>query len=72
LFLDPVQRHVVYHAADLNFRLKPGSKAVDAGVVLATVNENFAGKAPDLGAIETGQPDPVYGPRRPVKQPSYR
>ena len=30
---DPAKRHAVYHAVDLNFRLKPASKAVDAGVV---------------------------------------
>ena len=27
---DPTKRHAAYHAMDLNFRLKPGSKAVDA------------------------------------------
>ena len=36
---DPASRHAVYHAADLDFRLKPASKAVDAGVVIPTVNE---------------------------------
>ena len=36
---DPAQRHAVYHAMDLNFALKPTSKAVDAGVVIPTVNE---------------------------------
>jgi hypothetical protein len=53
----------VYHASDLNFRLKPGSKAVDAGVVIPTVNEDFAGRAPDLGAIEVGRAERKYGPR---------
>jgi hypothetical protein len=69
---DPARRHQVYHAADLNFRLKPGSKAVDAGVPLATVNEGFAGKAPDLGALEVGQPAPHYGPRWITWAPFYR
>ena len=54
---DPTKRHAVYHAMDLNFRLKAGSKAVDAGVLIPTVNEGFAGRAPDLGALETGQPE---------------
>lgn len=69
---DPSQRHAVYHAMDLNFRLKPGSKAVDAGVAIPTVNEGFAGRAPDLGAIEVGKPEPKYGPRWLTKEPFYR
>jgi hypothetical protein len=62
--LKTVQR--IYDANKLDFRLKPGSAAVDRGVVLATVTDGFSGKAPDLGALETGQPLPIYGPR-PVK-----
>ncbi len=69
---DPSKRHAVYHAMDLNFQLKPGSKAVDAGVVIPTVNEGFAGRAPDLGALETGQPLPKWGPRWLTWQPFYR
>ena len=61
-----------YDAVDLDFRLKPNSKAVDAGVRLPTVNDGFAGKAPDLGAYEVGQPVPVYGPRWLKEQPFYR
>ena len=57
---------------DLNFRLKPGSKAVDAGVRLPNVNDGFSGRAPDLGAYEVGQPAPVYGPRWLKEQPFYR
>jgi hypothetical protein len=69
---DPAQRHAVYHAMDLNFRLKPGGKAVDAGERLPTINEDFTGKAPDLGALETGKPEPHYGPRWLTWQPFYR
>ena len=69
---DPSKRHAVYHAMDLNFRLKADSKAVDAGVVIPTVNEGFAGKAPDLGAIETGREAPKYGPRWVTWAPFYR
>jgi hypothetical protein len=47
--------------ADL--RLKAGSAAVDAGVRLANVNDDFLGAAPDLGAYEAGRPVPHYGPR---------
>jgi hypothetical protein len=69
---DPSKRHAVYHGMDLNFRLNPKGKAVDAGVPIPTVNDGFAGDAPDLGALEVGQPEPVYGPRWLKTQPFYR
>jgi hypothetical protein len=69
---DPSKRHAVYHAVDLDFRLKTASKAVDAGVPIPTVNDAFVGRAPDLGAIETGKPAPRYGPRWLDWQPFYR
>jgi hypothetical protein len=53
----------LYKTEDLNFSLKPGSKAVDRGVVLNNVTDGFTGSAPDLGALETGLPKPHYGPR---------
>jgi len=53
----------VYHAVDLNFNLNSNGKAVDAGVVIPNVNDNFTGKAPDLGALEVGAPPVVYGAR---------
>lgn len=56
-----VQR--LYKADDLDFHLKPGSAAADRGIVLPNVTDGFAGRAPDLGALEAGQPMPVYGPR---------
>ena len=69
---DPALRHAVYHAMDLNFRLKPTGKAVDAGVVLPTVNDGFHGTAPDIGALEVGKPEPKYGPRWLKRGPFYR
>ena len=69
---NPANRHAVYHAMDLDFRLQAGSKAVDAAVVIPTVNDDFAGRAPDLGALEAGQPLPTYGPRWLKGQPFYR
>ena len=69
---DPARRHNVYHAMDLNFRLKPNAKAIDAGVSLPTVNDNVTGKAPDLGALEFNQPEPHYGPRWITWKPFYR
>ena len=69
---DPARRHAVYHAMDLNFALKSGSKAIDAGEVLPTVNDGFSGSAPDLGALEFGHPAPHYGPRWLTWTPFYR
>jgi hypothetical protein len=60
---DAAKPHAIYEARDLDFRLAPGGKAVDAGIRIPNVNDEFAGKAPDLGAYESGQPLPVYGPR---------
>jgi len=53
----------VYKTDDFDFRLKPGSAAVDAGVELPGITDGFTGRAPDLGAYETGVPIPHYGPR---------
>ena len=61
-----------YDGSRLDFSLKAGSKAVDAGVRLPNVNDGFAGKAPDLGALEEGHKPPVYGPRGPTAAPFYR
>ncbi len=69
---DPTRRHAVYHARDLNFRLKPDSAAVDAGAVIPTVNDGFVGAAPDLGALEVGGAEPQYGPRWLRSQPFYQ
>jgi hypothetical protein len=53
----------VYKAESLDFRLKPGSAAVDRGTVLPNVTDGFTGRAPDLGALEVGQAPVHYGPR---------
>ena len=53
----------LYSPEELDFRLRPGSPAVDAGVELPTITDGFSGKAPDLGAYELGAPVPHYGPR---------
>jgi hypothetical protein len=69
---DPARRYHVYHAMDLNFRLRANAKAVDAGLRLPTINDNYTGKAPDLGAVELNQPEPHYGPRWITWAPFYR
>jgi hypothetical protein len=48
-------------------RLNP---AIDAGVLLPTINGDFTGKAPDLGAYEFDRPVPHYGPREWPSGPS--
>ncbi|MDB5739323.1 MAG: hypothetical protein JWP16_363 [Alphaproteobacteria bacterium] len=53
----------LYDAKDLDFSLRPGSAAVDHGAVIPNVTDGYAGAAPDLGALELGQPAPHYGPR---------
>ena len=53
----------VYTGEGLDFRLRPGAAAIDAGLILPNVNDDFTGAAPDLGALEYGQPIPIYGPR---------
>ena len=53
----------LYRPADLDFRLRPGTAAIDAGVVLPTINDGYSGRAPDLGAYELGSAPPHYGPR---------
>ena len=53
----------LYKADEFDFRLKPRSAGVDKGALLPNVTDGFAGRAPDLGALELGQPVPHYGPR---------
>ena len=53
----------VYRSEDLDFRLRPGSPAIDAGAPLPNVTDGFSGRAPDLGALELGGAPPHYGPR---------
>jgi hypothetical protein len=53
----------LYDAADLDFRLRPGSAAVDRGTYLPNVTDDFIDLAPDLGAHEVGREVPHYGPR---------
>jgi len=48
---------------DVDLRLKDGSAPVDAGCVLPGINDEFKGRAPDIGCHEVGEAPPVYGPR---------
>src|SRR4051794_35593019 len=50
----------------LDASLARGSRAIDRGARLPGVTNGFAGRAPDLGALERGRPRPRYG-IRPVR-----
>jgi hypothetical protein len=43
--------------------LGAASPALDRGMLLPNIDDNFTGAAPDLGAIESGCDVPIYGPR---------
>jgi hypothetical protein len=59
----------LYHPEDYDFSLTANSAAIDAGVLLPGVTDGYTGSAPDLGALEFGQPVPAYGPRPLTDQP---
>ena len=48
---------------DVDLTLKADAAPVDAGTLIPGVNDDFTGDAPDIGAYESGNPVPVYGPR---------
>jgi hypothetical protein len=43
--------------------LAVGDPALDRAAVLANINDDFLGAGPDLGALELGCAQPIYGPR---------
>jgi hypothetical protein len=53
----------LYEADQMDFRLKPGSAAVDHGIPIPNINDDYDGAAPDLGALEGDRPAPHVGPR---------
>ena len=61
--LDRATIQKVYRAETLDFGLRAGSAAIDAGMALPNVTDGFAGRAPDLGARELNGVAPHYGPR---------
>jgi hypothetical protein len=60
---DPGNPTRVVRPDEVDLRLREGSAAVDAGVVLPNITDGYSGKAPDLGAYELGTELPHYGPR---------
>jgi len=69
---DPAKPHQIYHATDIDFTLNPKGMAVDRAIALPNINDGFKGKAPDLGAVEAGDPSPIYGAKRMKNQCFYR
>ena len=45
--------------------LHAGSNAIDAGVRLPNINDDYCGEGPDLGSVEQGRAVPHYGVRGP-------
>jgi hypothetical protein len=43
------------------YQLKPGSPGHDAGKRIPNINDGFLGKAPDIGAHETGSEPMQFG-----------
>ncbi|MEX2232045.1 MAG: hypothetical protein WD824_07795 [Cyclobacteriaceae bacterium] len=64
LMPDPATRGHIYPVKGYDFRLKKSAKAIDAGQILPNITDNYKGKAPDLGALESGGEASHYGPRK--------
>ncbi|MHC4398198.1 MAG: right-handed parallel beta-helix repeat-containing protein [Planctomycetota bacterium] len=59
----PPEIGVACDPGQYRLELVPGSAAVDRGCRLPNVNDDYTGKAPDLGCYERGSAAPAYGPR---------
>jgi hypothetical protein len=57
----PEKPESLYTPPDL--RPRNDAVVVDAAQAIANVNDHFDGEGPDIGAYESGQPLPTYGPR---------
>jgi hypothetical protein len=52
-----------FMAPPLPLTLHAESNAVDAGLRLPNINDDYAGERPDMGALERGRDAPAYGAR---------
>jgi hypothetical protein len=59
----PADERTAYNTAVNDLRLSASTAAIDAGQALPGFNDDFRGRAPDLGACEFGSALPHYGPR---------
>lgn len=60
---DAKNKGLIYPVKGYDFRLKAGSKAIDAGCILPNITDGYTGKAPDIGAMEFGKEGLKYGAR---------
>ncbi len=68
VFADPVAlppRFESFMPPPSALELDAGSNAVDAGLRLANINDDYTGERPDLGVLERGHELPQYGIRWP-------
>jgi hypothetical protein len=59
----PTDLSTQFDARINDLRLTARNEAIDAGTTLPNINDNHAGRGPDLGSYELGQELPLYGPR---------
>ena len=59
----PVNAKTVYPIANNAPQLAENSPVIDKGQVIPNINDDYKGKAPDIGAWEFGGKRPHYGPR---------
>ncbi len=57
----PDQPNTLYPPVDL--RPESTSLVVDRALMISNVNNEYLGQGPDIGAYESDQPLPIYGPR---------
>lgn len=59
----PSNEGKLFDPAQVDLSPKANAQVVDAGCLLKGINDDFNGKAPDIGAYEYGKEKPHYGPR---------
>lgn len=57
------RRSALVFPDDVDLHPRAEAPIIDAGTPIPGVNDLFSGAAPDIGAVEHGLPEPVYGPR---------
>ena len=66
--LPPADPAKAYRPEMIDATLGGASGAIDKGVILPGFNDDYTGKAPDLGCVEYGRKLPHFGPRPAAKQ----
>lgn len=59
----PSNKGRLYSTESVDLRPRPGAPIIDTACRIPGINDDFAGKAPDMGAYEGSRPLPHYGPR---------